>query len=87
MIKNKLFLVLTFSIVSISCSDKEISDISTISACISQQNSENSFANLRRVPRIPSCESNASLQEEVEEYFQKVIAPTIQMVESDSDDY
>jgi hypothetical protein len=85
MIKNKLFLVLTFSIASISCSDKEISDISTISTCISQQSSENSFANLRRVPRIPSSESNVSLQEEVEEYFQKVVAPTIQMVESDSD--
>lgn len=86
MIKNSLFLVLTFSVISIFCSDKEISDVSTVPAYIYQDSSESSCAQLRRVPRVPSNESNSSMQEKVREYFERVVAPTIQMVESDSDD-
>jgi len=84
MIKNKLLFVLTFNIVSIFCSDKEVSDISVESSVLSEDSKIKS-GGLKRVPRIPSSESNSSLQEEVEEYFKRVVLPAIKLVESSSE--
>ena len=84
MIKNKLLFVLTFNIVSIFCSDKEVSDISVESSVLSEDSKIKS-GGLKRVTRIPSIESNSSLQEEVEEYFKRVVLPAIKLVESSSE--
>lgn len=86
MTKNKLFIILTLSSSLFFCSDKELSDVTNVTistvTSLSSQDSSLQQGTLRRVSRIPSNYSNSSLQEEVQEYFQKVIAPTIKMVES-----
>lgn len=86
MIKNSLFLTTILSTSFFFCSEQELTDLTntTISAIATLSSSDSSlqYSELRRTPKIPLGQSNASLQEEVEEYFQKVIAPTIKMVES-----